>query len=137
MVGDFIGVRAAIAEMPPGTKAIHVLDAVTPFARPRSRSAECEAEAEEAPLAATLHYINNDEIQKRLKDPSGRVHRLIAAGRSDMEIVEDFYMAAFSRPTKEQYRQIERHLKTEDRRTAIREDVCVGRDEHATFLQRQ
>jgi hypothetical protein len=124
VVGDYLGVRAAIAGMPAGTRAIHVLDAVTPYARPSSRIAECEGEKDDAPLSSTLHYLNSDEIQKRLKDPNNRIHRAVTAGRSDAEIVNDLFFTAFSRaPTQEQLMQIEKHLKVKDRRTAM-EDIA-------------
>jgi hypothetical protein len=46
-----------------------------------------------------LHLINGPLINRALVDPSGRLHRLIDAGKTDAEIINEFYLRALGRPT--------------------------------------
>ncbi len=50
-----------------------------------------------AGLAAQLHLLNGDAINRRLRDPNGRLQKLIAANRPVAEIIDEFYMRALGR----------------------------------------
>jgi len=49
-------------------------------------------------LPAQLHLLNGDLINQRLSSEKGRLRQLIDAGRSNDEIVTEFYMHALGRP---------------------------------------
>ena len=49
-------------------------------------------------LPAMLHRLNGDLINRKVSAADGRLHRLIAAGKSNEEILADFYPRVFSRP---------------------------------------
>ena len=62
---------------------------------PRDISCECERK-QEASMPQALYLINTDHLEGKLRGGQ-RIKRLLAAGKSDAEIVEDFYLAALSR----------------------------------------
>ncbi len=88
---------------PLGTRAISLPDPAVAsyfldtFGRPR-RTTACECERGTRPdLAQTLHLANSPAIHQKVTAPEGRVARLIKAGKTDAEIIEEFYLATFSR----------------------------------------
>jgi hypothetical protein len=90
--------------MPAGTRAISLPDPAVAsyfldtFGRPR-RTTACECERGMRPdLAQTLHLANSPAIHQKVTSPQGRVARLIKAGKSDADVVEELYLATFSRP---------------------------------------
>lgn len=86
--------RARAIDLPHEGFGSYFLDA---FDRPR-RVTGCECErSSAATLAQVLLLANSDEIENKLADGQGRVARAVVAGRSDQEIVEELYLAAFSR----------------------------------------
>ncbi|MEY4177736.1 MAG: hypothetical protein RLY70_1310 [Planctomycetota bacterium] len=67
------------------------------FDRPR-RVTSCECERSSgATLAQVLLLANSDEIENKLAAGDGRIARLIAAKKSDREIVDDIYLATLGR----------------------------------------
>ncbi len=87
--------RARAIDLPHEGFGSYFLDA---FDRPR-RVTGCECErSSAATLAQVLLLANSDEIESKLADGQGRVARAVAAGASDEAIVEELYLAAFSRP---------------------------------------
>jgi len=98
------GSRPRFAEVPPDFRAEqlpgpHVgaggfLDL---FGRPARESAcECERRNEMS-LPQTLSLINGPAIAEAVADPKGHVARLVLAGASDRELVEELYLGALSR----------------------------------------
>ena len=54
-------------------------------------------------LAAKLHLLNGALVNGKLTAHEGRLHRLLEAGRSDGEILGEFYLRALTRmPTAEE-----------------------------------
>ncbi|QEG40799.1 DUF1553 domain-containing protein [Roseimaritima ulvae] len=49
-------------------------------------------------IASQLHLMNGDLINAKIRDSDGRLHSLIDQGASTDEIVDTFYLVAFSRP---------------------------------------
>jgi hypothetical protein len=91
-------------KMPLGTKAIELPDAqynnyfLKAFGKPR-REGICECERVSEPnLAQALHTLNGDLITRKIGDPKGRVARLLAARKTDDEIVQNLYLATLCRP---------------------------------------
>ena len=139
-VSQLLEVPDKIDGAPPGTRAIHVLDAIIPFARPRSRFSECELEADETDdnLAVVLQSINGDELQRRLKKDTNRAHRLLREKKTNMEILEVVFLASHSRlPRADEREMFANHLaKTKDR-NQLMEDLLWAVINSREFLQRR
>lgn len=98
------GTVETFESFPPGTRAIALPDPAVPskfletFGRPL-RVTTCECERPSKPdLRQVLHLLNSEAVHKKACADQGRVGRLIAAGKTDGEIVEDLYLATLSRP---------------------------------------
>jgi uncharacterized protein DUF1549/uncharacterized protein DUF1553 len=63
---------------------------------PRESPCECERRSEVS-LSQALNLVNGPTIADAVADPTGRITRGIAAGRSDREIIEEIYLASLSR----------------------------------------
>ncbi|QDU37677.1 hypothetical protein Mal4_19930 [Maioricimonas rarisocia] len=101
-ITDVTGVAETYGGEPAGTRAVALFDG-----RAESqtldvlgrcvRTESCEPEPAAGDLSRTLHLINGPLLNERLRDPEGRLHRLLAEGRSDQEILSEFYLRALSR----------------------------------------
>jgi hypothetical protein len=88
---------------PKGTRAMQVAgtQARTPFlktfGRP-DRNLSCECEREKDPnLFQALTLITDREIDRKLNEGTGRIAVLAEAKKPDAEVLEELYLAAFSR----------------------------------------
>jgi len=113
------GVPTKFQNMPLGTRAIELPDSnyqdyfLVTFGKPRRVSVcECERTPDEN-LAQALHTLNGDILATKLSTPTGRVGRLMAAGRGHDEIVTELYLAALCREPTAQERQAIAELKQE------------------------
>lgn len=81
------------------------------FDRPkRVSSCECERSTS-ATLSQVLLLANSDEIENKLATDQGRIAKLVAAGKTSPQIIEELYLAAFSRyPTAKETIQAESYL---------------------------
>src|SRR5204863_6662915 len=81
------------------------------FGRPARESAcECERRADLS-LPQALNLINGKTISDAIADPKGRVTTSILAGKDNDAIVQELYLATFSRlPTKIEYENATRYL---------------------------
>lgn len=103
-IADVTGVADTYEGLPEGARAVHLVD---PLVRAPSldslgrctRAAGCDSELSgvNTGVATQLHLINGELINGKLRSPEGRLRELIAAGRSDTEIVDEFYRRALSR----------------------------------------
>jgi hypothetical protein len=103
-VCDVTGVPEQFEGCPPGTRAIqtwtykidsHFLDA---FGRPDSSSdPPCERDPRTSVVQA-LHMMNSRGLQAKLADANGRVTALAASECPPEDIINELYLAAFSRP---------------------------------------
>lgn len=105
-IDDATGVRTKYPNLPLGTRAIELPDAaaansnpfLVTFGKPKRASVcECERSPDEN-LAQALHTLNGDIVATKVADGSGRVAKLVAAGRPIPEIVEELSLATLSRP---------------------------------------
>jgi hypothetical protein len=101
-VADVTGVADSYAEEAPGTRAIMLFDPLTPapsldILGRCSRVAACEGMTAGGGLPGKLHLLNGELINRKITDDVGRLHQLIVAGKTDEEIVTDFYLRALSR----------------------------------------
>ena len=99
------GSRPRFAEVPPDFRAeqlpgphVGVGGFLDLFGRPaRESSCECERRSEMS-LPQAMNLVNGPTLAEALADPTGRVTTLILNGASDRDLVEDLYLATFSRP---------------------------------------
>ncbi len=84
-------------------RAVQVIDAALPaedldvLGRCQRVSGCNEGELTTGGLPAQLHLLNGELINKRLRDPNGRLQKLIAANKSVKDIVDEFYVRALGR----------------------------------------
>jgi hypothetical protein len=97
------GTPTKFEKLPAGTRAIELPDAryenylLAVFGKPK-REGVCECERVTDPnLAQALHTLNSDTIMAKISHPQGRVAKLLAAKKTDAEIVTELYLAAVSR----------------------------------------
>lgn len=130
-LADVTGVADEFAGRAQGTRAVALVDPLAPapaldILGRCSRAGGCE---ESGPtgggLPAQLHLLNGELVNRKLADDQGRLRRLIAAGRADEQIVDEFYLRALSRhPTDEELLHWREQLATTDvaERTSRLED---------------
>ena len=95
--------------LPLGTRAIELPDTnynnyfLKTFGKPR-RVSVCECErAPDENLAQALHTLNGDTINSKIEAKDGRLNKLIAAEKTDDEIIAALFVATWSRtPTNEE-----------------------------------
>jgi hypothetical protein len=108
------------------------------FGKPeRLQSCECER-SDDVTLNQAFQLITGPMLNKMLAEPDNRIGRLLKAGASDGEIVEELYVAALCRPPSEKERAGALALvaKAKDRRKAC-EDVLWGLVNAKEFLLRR
>lgn len=94
------------------------------FDRPRRvTSCECERSAG-ATMGQVLLMANSDEIENKVAAGDGRIARLLAENRSDLEIADDIYLAAFARlPRAEERSKVLGYVGRHPNRREALEDV--------------
>jgi hypothetical protein len=94
------------------------------FDRPRRvTSCECERSAG-ATMGQVLLLANSDEIENKLAAGDGRIARLLAENRTDLEIVDDLYLAAYSRfPRADERSKVLAYIARHANRSEALEDV--------------
>ena len=106
------------------------------FNRPNS-SSDCPCERDRSTsVVQSLHLMNSKSLQSKLASAEGRVKRLAASELAPAEIVNELYLAAYSRtPTSEEMRIATRAFEAESatRQTAT-EDVTWALLNSAEFV---
>jgi hypothetical protein len=108
------------------------------FGKPeRSLTCECER-SEDTTLGQAFQLITGRLINRMLTEPDNRLGKLLAADRSDREIVEELYLGALCRPPtgKETVAALAHVGRSKDRRAAL-EDVLWGVLNAKEFVLRQ
>ncbi|MAR10055.1 MAG: hypothetical protein CL681_08785 [Blastopirellula sp.] len=101
---DVTGVPESYGELPPGTRAIQLVDPRVPSTALDilgrcKRDAPCTAAASQANgLAQKLHLLNGDLINAKITSQQGRLRRALREGQSYPEVIVEFYRHALSRP---------------------------------------
>ncbi|WP_406693663.1 DUF1549 and DUF1553 domain-containing protein [Singulisphaera sp. Ch08] len=123
--------------MPEGTRAVQLPDGdvyqhpfLSTFGQP-ARETACECErggGNDAGLIHALELINGTSVKSKLSGPKNRIGRLLEAGRTDAEVLEELYLATLSRrPTESEARSgllyvastVDRRLAWEDVQWAL------------------
>jgi hypothetical protein len=93
--------------LPAGTRAVQLPDGAADhpflktFGQPaRELACECERESD-SNLAQALQLINGPTVNEKLRSPANRVGRLLARKASDLEMLNELYLATLSRPPTE------------------------------------
>ncbi len=113
------GVAENFNGQPKATRAIALPDPsigsqfLMTFGRPlRNNACEC-ARSSKPDLSQALHLVNDYTLNAKITDKSGRLGQMLAQKKTDTEIMDELYLAAFSRlPTSEE-RNILKELLTE------------------------
>ena len=67
------------------------------FGRP-ARAVACECERDMAPnLAQTLHIMNGDSVNAKIRAPEGRLAKLLETSRTDEELLEELFLWTLTR----------------------------------------
>jgi hypothetical protein len=122
--------KVKFRSLPLGARAVQVADGASNnyflnvFGRP-ARESVCTCDRRNEPtLAQALHLINGSTFTQAIQNGNSRVAERVKAEVSVPEIVEELYMAAYSRSPREdeQARMVQYVDSSEDRKAAI-EDV--------------
>jgi hypothetical protein len=133
--GQLAGVRGPGGRRQQATPGERFLRA---FGKPdRLLSCDCER-SDDATLGQALQLITGEMLNDMLGRSDNRLGKALAAGKSDREMVEEFYLAALSRPPSERERAAATSLlhRGKDRRAAL-EDLVWGLVNAKEFLLRQ
>ena len=105
-VSQVTGVKEKFDNLPEGTHAIQLPDEAVNsyfldvFGRP-TRETPCECERpKEANLAQTLQLLNSNEMQNKIGGKDGRIATLMKDKKSNDQVLEEIYLAAFGRTPK-------------------------------------
>lgn len=119
-------------DVPPGSKAIEVAQnrvangnlayVFRIFGRPpRTSACDCERASEPA-LPQTLFLMTDQQLQGKIA--SGRLRKLLAQKKTDIEIVEEFFLAALTRePTPQEKTKALAYIKSKPNRNAALTDI--------------
>lgn len=130
-VSQVTGVPEKFDGVPAGARAIQLWDSQTQhyflklFGRPvRATACECERNAD-ATVSQVLHLLNSPGIQAKLTHETGTVASLVATHRDNRALVEELYLACFSRPpTEAEHVAAAKHFKGSPDRRAAAEDLA-------------
>ena len=142
-ISQATGVPSKFKDHPLGTHAVQLTPArrrhpfLKLFGQP-ARETVCECERSDEPtLAQSLGMAGGETINQKLLQPDNRIDRLMAAGRSDAEIVTELYLATASRePNAEELANIISYIKSESDRRVAFEDILWALLNHREFLFR-
>jgi len=123
-------VPESFAGMPTGTRAVELADPPTNhyflkiFGQPqREMACQCER-SNESNLSQALQMINGPVVHNKLRDANGRIAKMIAAKKTDEEIITTLYLAALSRkPVAEEMSAAKKHLSASKIRKEALEDI--------------
>jgi hypothetical protein len=97
------GVPEKFPRVPLGARATQLPDTAVPsyfldlFGRP-ARVVACECEREMAPnLAQTLHIMNGDSVNAKIRAPEGHLSKLLEANKTDPQVLEELFLTTLTR----------------------------------------
>jgi hypothetical protein len=109
---DFTAVPEKFAGLPLGTRAVQLPDGevnhpfLKAFGQPaRELACECERESD-GNLAQALQLINGPTVNEKVRNPNNRLAKLLAAKKSEDEILNELFYAALARAPFEDEKKI-------------------------------
>jgi hypothetical protein len=107
------------------------------FGKPdRLLTCECER-SESTTLAQAFQMINGETVRRKLESRSNRIGTCLDAGRSDSEVLDEFYLSALARePTPAERTAVTSHLGRARERRKAWEDVVWALLNSKEFLLR-
>ncbi len=131
-ISDVTAMPETFAGVPAGTRATQLPEPPTDnyflkvFGQPqREMACECERSSE-SNLSQALQMINGPTVHNKLRADGGRVNQMIAAMKTDEEIITTLYLAAVSRtPTTGEMQTSKTHIASvpADQRRLALEDI--------------
>ncbi len=103
VMSQVTGVPTKFGGYPAGTRALQLPDVqvqsqfLSSFGRPKRIICDAGERSSEPNIAQALHVINGDTLNKKLSDPNGYPALAVRLGLSDSRILDNLYLAAFSR----------------------------------------
>ncbi len=122
--------KVKFAGLPLGSRAVDIAGGgggnyfLGVFGRPSRISASSLERRNEPTLAQVLHLVNGDTYTKAIGNAQNRMNKQLAAGTTDDIIIEDLYLAAYSRkPTAVESEKLAKYIaESPDRKMAL-EDI--------------
>jgi hypothetical protein len=102
-ISDVTGISDRYGDQPLGTRAVTLFDSniksnTLDVLGRCSRAESCETpDQSTGGLTRKLHLLNGPLLNRRISDSKGRLAKLIASGRTSVEIIEEFYGRSLSR----------------------------------------
>ncbi|MBX3420209.1 MAG: DUF1549 domain-containing protein [Pirellulaceae bacterium] len=131
-INHVTGVHQTFGSLPAGTRATQLpapdlvpVDFLKVFGQPE-RSTVCACErGSDSNLAMAIELFNGPLIHQRLQDSGNRFRKLLAAGSSVDQILDELYLAALCRTASPSERTAShQHIQTRNDTAAGLEDVC-------------
>lgn len=99
---DATGVSDSYGDLPPGTRAVQLVNVLTPSealdALGRcSRKESCEGVTVSGALPTKLHQLNGELVNRKVSSKASYLHRLLSQNASDAQIIEEIYLRSLSR----------------------------------------
>jgi hypothetical protein len=126
-------VPESFAGLPPGTKATQLPspdpknEFLKVFGQPeRGTACACERSSEST-LSQALQLFNGPLVHEKLGHQENRLHRLMADGKSNKQIITELFLAALCRrPAPDELATTMEYIETKDNRIEAIEDICWG-----------
>ncbi len=125
------GVAEKFPGLPSGTRATQLpspdvdLEFLKVFGQPaRETACQCERSTD-SNLSQALQMINGPLVHGKVRDENNRLRKLVAAGKTDEQIVDELYLAALCRhATEPEMSTATKHVANAGDRMRGLEDVC-------------
>jgi hypothetical protein len=131
-INQMLQTEQAFGSLPPGTKATQIpapdlakVDFLKVFGQPE-RSTVCACErSEDSNLGMAIELFNGSSIHEKLRAPTNRFRKALAAGKSLEDILRELYLAGLCRqPTPEEIQDTVRHCQSRPDPVSGLEDIC-------------
>jgi hypothetical protein len=100
-IGDSYPMGYRALQLPDSHTSSYFLDS---FGRPdRVQTCDCER-TNEPSMAQALHIANGDTLNQKLSAKDNRLTKLLAAGKTDTQLIDEAYQLTLSRPPTEKER---------------------------------
>ncbi len=129
-LADATETSSALPAMPPESRANQVWTTRVPsifldtFGRPNeNQDPPCER-TPDSTVTQALHLMNSQQLEERVRNDQGRAARLAASALSPTEIVDELYLAIYSRhPTAQESQYASKLIESAENRRGVIEDL--------------